>query len=809
MDFTVNSARIHRGRRRPCGLVRALVAATLLRLLPGAACLVALSAAAAPSEQALVERLPLAVVKLLEATPLAAPSVDPTDHYLVLVHKRGLLERSRLAAPTVDVAGRRIDPKTHGPHAPLSYDGFTVVDLKGGDHADIPLPHHATVGFPLWAPDGSRFAFTLTGTRDTELWIADPAEGRAYRLVGGLNAVFPEPCSWLSDSRHVLCRRVTGATHRLATPRILDDSAALQGDESAGGLYDEDALSPAYIAQMLESQLETIDVVSGQRRRIGSPAAIQSVKAAPSGAFLLVTRLMKPYPRVAGVDRSKTTKEIWDRLGRVVATVPASRRAVQWQAARPATLVWVERDGERDRLMAQVPPFGTSATELFATLHRFAGVRWLQGTDSALIDVYVPGSGKTGEWLIDAGAAQTAPREVGGKNAGNAADGFPVLTRNRWGQHVIATHGGAFLIRGETSLPDGRRAPYLDSVSVATGATRRVWTRASNGYETIVDAVSADGHKLLTRYETADTPPNYYLTDVATGTQLRLTQKRHALPALEKIKAIPLTYRRDDGFPLSATLYVPPHKGRTTPLPTVLWAYPTRVDARPRSVASPSTEHYLGSARALRLFFLLCGYAVLDDVSMPVVGNGPKANDSFVKQIVANAGAAISAAAATGFVDRNRIAVAGHSYGAFMVANLLAHSHLFRAGAALSGAYNRTLTPFGFQTERRTLWEAPQTYLSMSPLLYSNRIEAPLLLVHGLADDNAGTPPIQSIQFYRAIRGTGGDAELVLLPWEGHTYRSRESVLETAAAMLDWFNRFLKEPAVEQKPLQARVALIH
>jgi dipeptidyl aminopeptidase/acylaminoacyl peptidase len=196
--------------------------------------------------------------------------------------------------------------------------------------------------------------------------------------------------------------------------------------------------------------------------------------------------------------------------------------------------------------------------------------------------------------------------------------------------------------------------------------------------------------------------------------------------------------------------------------------------------------------RAFRLFFLLRGYAVLDDVSMPVVGNESDANDTFVAQIVANAEAAIAAAGSTGSVDTTRVGVAGHSYGAFMVANLLAHSRLFGAGVAMSGAYNRTLTPFGFQTERRTLWQAPNTYLAMSPFLFSDRIQAPLLLVHGLTDNNAGTSPQQSLQFYQAIRGNGGDAELLLLPWEGHSYRSRESVRKTAAQMLRWFDDHLK-----------------
>jgi dipeptidyl aminopeptidase/acylaminoacyl peptidase len=225
----------------------------------------------------------------------------------------------------------------------------------------------------------------------------------------------------------------------------------------------------------------------------------------------------------------------------------------------------------------------------------------------------------------------------------------------------------------------------------------------------------------------------------------------------------------------------------------IVWAYPRQVSAAEAISVARTEEEAMTSARAFRLFFLLRGYAVLDDVSMPIVGSESEANDTFVQQVVANASAAIDAAAATGFVDRRRVGVAGHSYGAFMVANLLVHSRLFGAGVAMSGAYNRTLTPFGFQTERRTLWQAQQTYLAMSPLLFSDRIEAPLLLVHGLKDNNAGTSPQQSLQFYQAIRGNGREAELLLLPWEGHSYRALESVRKTAAHMLRWFDVHLKE----------------
>jgi dipeptidyl aminopeptidase/acylaminoacyl peptidase len=240
-----------------------------------------------------------------------------------------------------------------------------------------------------------------------------------------------------------------------------------------------------------------------------------------------------------------------------------------------------------------------------------------------------------------------------------------------------------------------------------------------------------------------------------------------------------------------------------------MWAYPREFGTETSALGADSPERYLDSRRAFRLFFLLRGYAVMDEVSMPIVGEPGQANDSFIEQIVDNASAALAAAAGTGFVDAGRAGIAGHSYGAFMVANLLAHSRLFGAGVAMSGAYNRTLTPFGFQTERRSLWDARELYLAMSPFLYSNQIEAPLLLVHGLRDDNAGTQPMQSQQFYNAIRYNGGRAELLLLPFEGHNYRARESVLQTAGAMLGWFDRYLKRGQGGDDRLASTASPVH
>jgi dipeptidyl aminopeptidase/acylaminoacyl peptidase len=334
---------------------------------------------------------------------------------------------------------------------------------------------------------------------------------------------------------------------------------------------------------------------------------------------------------------------------------------------------------------------------------------------------------------------------------------------------------------------------YLERRAIDDDAAApvRVWESQAGVYETVIDVMTADGTVLLTQHETSLRPPNYFVRNLRSRAETRVTDFVHPAPELARARRIPLRYARGDGQELSSTLYVPADHQSGDPLPLIVWAYPRQYGSE-APLAFEAAQRFPGFNDAFKLFFLLRGYAVMDNVAMPVIGNSADANDTFIDQIVANAKAAIEAAASTGVADAKRVGVAGHSYGAFMVANLLAHSSLFQAGVAMSGAYNRTLTPFGFQTERRTLWEARDTYLELSPILYSNRIEAPLLLVHGLLDENAGTQPIQSTYFYEAIRRNGGEAELLLLPLEGHSYRGRESVLQTAAAMLDWFERHLK-----------------
>jgi dipeptidyl aminopeptidase/acylaminoacyl peptidase len=698
---------------------------------------------------------------------------------MVVVHERKLLELDQLAAPVISVAGRDINPATHGPHAPLDYFGLTLVELPTGVSTAIELPRRATIGFPAWAPDGSRFAFTLANEAGTELWIGEVALGRAFKLVDDLNASLGPPCTWMPDSRHVLCRRVAERSE----PRPF---ARARPSVEQPSVVDENVAR-----SLLESQLELIGVTSDQRRTIGAPAAFESVDPAPTSSFLLVTRAREPYPLVNGVDGLERRVEVWDRAGLVVARLPEKARAAHWHPSQPATLVWIENADGADRIMMQTPPFAAPAREIYRTTDRFSGVDWIEASDAMLVREYDAAERTTRILRVDARLEGLAPRLLREAPVGRAFAelGSPIVRANRWGKPVIPTDYGGFYVRGEGPA-DAGGSTFLAHVSLESGNARTMWESTRTGYEEITALLDANAELLLTRHESATEPPNYFVTSRTTGDFRPVTDFHQEAPVLLDAARLHLTYARDDGYSLSSNLYLPPNATRDSPLPLVLWAYPREVGASDHAFAPPARERFFDPERVLKLSFLMRGYAVMDNVAMPIVGSG-NANDTFIEQIVANSEAAIAAAAATGFVDPTRVGVAGHSYGAFMAGNLLAHSQLFSAGIALSGSYNRTLTPFGFQTERRTFWEAPETYLAMSPLLYSDKINAPLLLVHGLEDKNPGTSPLQSTQFFQAIRGNGGQAELLLLPLEGHSYRARESVLRTTTAMLDWFDRYL------------------
>jgi dipeptidyl aminopeptidase/acylaminoacyl peptidase len=376
--------------------------------------------------------------------------------------------------------------------------------------------------------------------------------------------------------------------------------------------------------------------------------------------------------------------------------------------------------------------------------------------------------------------------------------GTPV-TRLVNGQRAILQDGDSIYLEGDGASPEGDR-PFLDRFNLKTLKSERIFRSDSKSYEGVVALLSDDGSKFITRRESPTEAPNYYVLSTNGDGPRALTQFPDPTPQLRSIKKQLVTYKRADGVQCSFTLYLPPNYKEGTRLPTVVWAYPLEFsDASTAGQISGSTQKATSIVGPSHLFFLLEGYAVLDNATMPVVGSPETVNNTYVEQIVMSAKAAIDKATEMGVTDPDRVGVGGHSYGAFMTANLLAHSDLFRAGIARSGAYNRTLTPFGFQSERRTIWEAPELYLKVSPFMFAQKINEPMLMIHGEADDNTGTFPIQSERMYQAMKGNGATVRLVMLPHEAHGYAGRESIEHVLYEMIAWFDKYVKNAPARGK----------
>jgi dipeptidyl aminopeptidase/acylaminoacyl peptidase len=371
--------------------------------------------------------------------------------------------------------------------------------------------------------------------------------------------------------------------------------------------------------------------------------------------------------------------------------------------------------------------------------------------------------------------------------------GTPVTKRLPNGFSVIHQNGDDIFLSGAGATREGDR-PFLQRMNLRTKETGEIFRSGKDVYENFVALARDDGQAIITRKESLSEPPNLFLNYPLKdkGTQ-QLTNFQDTTPQLRGIKKQIVKYKRADGVDLSFTLYLPPGYKEGTRLPTVVWAYPQSfTDAAVAGQISGSTNRFTNIGGYSHLFLLLQGYAILDETAMPVVGTPEKKNDTFIQQIVDSAKAAIDKGVEMGVVDPERVGVGGHSYGAFMTANLLAHSDLFRAGIARSGAYNRTLTPFGFQDEVRNFWEATKIYTDVSPFFYANKINEPILLIHGEADNNQGTFPIQSERLFAAIRGNGGTARLVMLPLESHGYAAKESTEHTLFEMISWFDKYVK-----------------
>lgn len=564
-----------------------------------------------------------------------------------------------------------------------------------------------------------------------------------------------------------------------------------------------------------------LDLRTGTVKPIGEPGLVLNFDFSPDESYILRTRLKRPFSYRVPFFYFSRAVEVLDASGKLIRTiadlpvsdevppqgVPTGPRGVRWQALHPAKLVWPEAlDGgdpvrkapHRDALFSLDAPFSNMPAEVLKITHRFSGFEWLPRQDEVLISEY----DRDRRWRTTALMNLSRPQESRrvlfdlSVNDDYGDPGEPLTELRPDGQRVVIQNGEVVYLSGWGATPEGNR-PFLDQLNLKTLQKERLFRSPATSVESVETFAGASRNDVLLRHESKTQPPNYSLLELKSGQRTPLTSFQDPAPQLTGVTRELLKFNRADGVPLSGMLYLPVGYQKGTRLPVLLWAYPLEYsDPATAGQVRSSPNSFVFYRGTSPLFFLLRGYAVLMDATMPVVGDPETMNNTFVEQIVASAKAAIDKLVEMGVADPNRILVAGHSYGAFMTANLLAHSDLFAAGIARSGAYNRSLTPFGFQAERRSFWEATDVYLKVSPFTHANKINEPLLLIHGEADNNQGTHTFQSERLYQAIRGNGGTARLVLLPHESHGYLARESVLHVLAEMLDWGERHVKNRPV-------------
>ncbi|MGE0866975.1 MAG: prolyl oligopeptidase family serine peptidase [Kofleriaceae bacterium] len=820
---------------------------------------VAATPSAAPSSGSGYDQPPKHVLDVLHAPAPPQPYISPTNDTILLVSWVQYPPIAQVAEPFLKLAGVRVEPRTRRKHdtsggygvAPCAQT-FTLVDIATSRETPIKLPAAGCADAIVWAADGKKFAFRNTSTNAVELWVGDAATGAIRRLGDArLNPMLGSSLQWMPDQKTLLVKLIPDNAGPPPVMSVTANGPSIQqtdGQSGESSTYEaRDTLSSKYDEDLFEyygtSQLALVDSATGAIKRIGTPAVLTDLDPSPNGDHILVETIRRPYSYVVTFRRFAHDVELWDTSGRVthvlaklpiadrvpIHGVPTGPRAYTWRPTDPATLVWAEAlDGgdwnakvpARDKVMMQRAPFTASPVEIARTEQRFGGFDWSERRDVSLLSEYDDNKHWQRTFVVNVDDPGTKPRLLWDlssderyKDPGNPV--YRVLPNGQW---VMRQDGDTIFLRGQGASPAGDR-PFLDRLDLNTRKSDRLFRSDTSSLETFLTFTDAAHRTFLTWHQSPIDPPNAKLRTLGdpiagaaageatiASTSRAVTHIPDPTPAVRAIKKRLVKYKRKDGTELSFTLYTPPNYQEGTRLPAILYAYPLDYASSATAGQVSGSEQRFTQLRSYRLL-LLSGYAIIDNAAFPIVGDPKKAYDSYLEQLIEDARAAVNKAVELGVVDRERIGVTGHSHGALMTANLLTHTDLFRAGVATSGSYNKTLTPFGFQNERRSVWKGQSVYLKVSPFFFADKLKLPLLIMHGMDDANPGTTPLQAVKLYEAIRGNGGTSRLVMLPHEPHWYSAMESNEQLAYEELAWFDNYVKQ-AEPRKPSKAAKAAV-
>ncbi len=819
---------------------------TILTTLAVAAAIAAPLAAAAQPATRGYDRPPQNILDVMHAPSPPVPSLSPTRDTMLLVSWQDYPTMARVSTPFLRLAGARVEPKNHSRHdTPGGYGitpcatGYELVRIADKLHRTIALPTGACADTPLWAADGKRFAFTIATADAVELWIGDAASATVRRVPGvRLNPMLGHDVQWLADQKTLLVKLVPGGIGAPpAAPRVpagpsIQETGSGKGQSSTyetrdtlNSKHDEDVFD-----HYATSQLAFVDAATAAVTAAGKPGIYESVDTAPDGKHVLVTAIHKPYSYVTTHDRFPRDIQVWTLADRrridvrtiasipladrvPIAGVPLGPREFAWRATEPATLVWAEAlDGgdwnakvpARDRVVMLKAPFAGAPVEIARTEQRFVGMSWGESAATALLHEYDENRHWRRSFVVDVDDAAKKPRLLWDLSTDEkyANPGTPVRRQLANGAMVMRQDGDSIYLSGLGASAEGDR-PFLDRLDLGTRKSERLFRSDRDAFERFLAFTGTDSRSFLSWRQSVSEPPNAFVRTLGsaavpatgeaafTSDRVAITHVADPTPAVRAIKKRLVRYKRADGVDLSFTLYTPPGYQEGTRVPTILYAYPLDY-ADPAQAGQVTGSQATFTRLRLHRLLLLAGYAIIDSASFPVIGDPKKAYDDYLDQLVADAKAAVDEAVRLGVADPQRVGVTGHSHGALMTVNLLAHSDLFRAGVATSGSYNKTLTPFGFQSERRSVWDAPDVYRKVSPFFVADKLKTPLLIVHGADDANPGTTPLQATKLYEAVRGNGGTARLVMLPHEPHWYSAIESNEQVVYEMVRWFDTYVK-----------------
>ncbi len=762
-----------------------------------------------------------------------APSVvmDDAKNFMIFLYRDTYKSIEDLSSEELRLAGLRIDPKTNIGSRITYYNNLKIQDLRTDPVSLIQvtgLPNKPKLTNITFSPDQKKIAMTQTTALGVEVWYIDLSTFAAKRLTEPkANANLGQVIHWFKDSERLLVKMIPKDRAALINPKSAIPSgptvSVSDGQEAPNRTY-QDLLknkNDEYnFEQLALSELYKVSLKGSSVPWLGS-AMYQDISFSPDGEYIMISAIKRPFSYLVPNSRFPSRRIIYTKEGQEVSTVaqvplmenlpkgfmavPSGRRSFRWRNDQPASLVFVKALDEgnpdslvafRDEVFQLEAPFDEMPMSMLKTQNRFSSIIWGNKNLAIAYDYWWNTRNKK-TYLFNPALPDEGIDLLFDQNYQDAYNdpGSFITRKNKLGRKVLALKGSRAYLKGDGFSDEGQ-FPFLDEINLKSKIKNRLYqSDYKNKLERFID-YDIDENQLLVRIESPNDYPNYFMRDFDQGDLKQMTQFENPFISIKDIHKEVISYKRADGLELSGTLYLPVgyNKEKKEKMPMILWAYPREFkdqSSAAQKTANPNTftNPYYGSP----IYWVTKGYVILDRASFPILGVGDtEPNDTFINQLVGNAQAAIDAADALGYIDRNRVAVGGHSYGAFMVANLLSHSDLFAAGIARSGAYNRTLTPFGFQSEQRSYWEAPEVYYNMSPFMHADKMKTPLLLTHGEADNNSGTYPMQSIRYFNALKGLGAEVRLVLLPKESHGYRAKENILHLLWEQDQWLGKYVK-----------------